>query len=254
VRYHQAVLFTLGRQFESALDLLKGFAREQLESATILDAMGMAVLRIHAPFEKLTPEQRDMVRQFGKAEFLAGERKAAESLTAYQELEERYRGQPDVAYASGLAFVNLTEYEKAEAAFKRELERDPRHAPSLVKLALLAIQRSRYPEGLPYAEQAAAIDSESFAAHYALGRIYLELNEVDKAVTVLEKAAKIAPSIPSVQFVLSRAYTRAGRSQDAARARAEFQRLEELDKQRRGEAASTTEAGATPQQPSAARR
>jgi cytochrome c-type biogenesis protein CcmH/NrfG len=77
------------------------------------------------------------------------------------------------------------------------------------------------------------LDPENFAAHYALGRIYMELNEVPKAVAILEKAAKIAPNVASVYFVLSRAYARANRPTDAARARAEFARLEKLDEQKR---------------------
>jgi hypothetical protein len=39
---------------------------------------------------------------------------------------------------------------------------------------------------------------------------------------------KLAPDSPEMHFALARAYTRAGRKQEAARARENFQRLDKL--------------------------
>jgi len=236
VRYHQAVLFTLGRQFEAALELLNGFAVEHRESETVLDALGMAVLRIPAPIEKLSGEQKEMVRQFGKVAFLTGERRMAESRKMYAELEARFRSLPNVSYAYAVFLLADKEPDQAISFFKNELERDPNHVAALLQVALSAVDSGKFEEGFPYASRAVAADPENFAGYYTLGRIYVELNELSKAIEMLEKAAKIAPEVPTVHFVLSRAYARAKRPADAARARAEFSRLEQLDKKRRGEA------------------
>ncbi len=101
---------------------------------------------------------------------------------------------------------------------------------------LQAISSGNFEQALPYASKAVETDPGNFTAHYSLGRIYLELNQGLRAVKTLETAAQIAPDSPSVQFALARAYTRAKRPAEAARARTEFARLEALDKKRRGEA------------------
>ena len=236
VRYHQAVLLTLGRQFEAAQALLNGFAVEHRESDSVLDALGMAVLRISDPLEKLNSVQKEMIRQFGKAAFLAGERKASESRKLYDELQEHYRNRPNVAYAYGVSLLAEREPERAMTYFKEELKRNPNHVASMLQIALEAISSGKFEEALPYAKKASTVDPENFAAYYALGRIYLGLNDVPSAITMLVRASKVAPDVPGVYFVLARAYTRAKKPAEAARARAEFARLEALDKERRGEA------------------
>jgi tetratricopeptide (TPR) repeat protein len=233
VRYHESVLLTLGRQFEAALDLLNGFGVEHRESQAVLDALGLAVLRIPKPVESLSSEEREMVRQFGKAAFLFAERKVPESQALYDELEVRYRGRSNIAYAYGVSLLNAKDRERAMVFFRQELEHDPKHVAALMQLALHIIDAGNYEEALGYALRAQQADPSNFTAYYALGRIYLELNDVTKAVGTLEKAVTMEPNVPSLYFVLSRAYARAKRPAEAARARAEFARLEELQKEKR---------------------
>jgi predicted Zn-dependent protease len=65
-----------------------------------------------------------------------------------------------------------------------------------------------------------------------LGRALLELGRTEDAIRALERAAVLAPASADVHFALSRAYQRTGRTEAAARAREEFQRLEKLGRQR----------------------
>ncbi len=196
VRYHQAVLLNLGKQFEAAQDLLIGFAVEHRESSSVVDAMGMATLRISEPLDSIRGEQLEMVKQFGKAAFLAGERKMAESRQLYDQLITRYAGQPNVSYAYGVSLLLAREPQEAVTYFKKELERDPKHGPALVQVALQAISSGNFEPALPYASKAVETDPGNFTAHYSLGRIYLELNQGLRAVKTLETAAQIAPDSP----------------------------------------------------------
>jgi predicted Zn-dependent protease len=61
--------------------------------------------------------------------------------------------------------------------------------------------------------------------HYLLGLLYLDTNDVARAIPELEAAARLVPTEPQFQFSLGSAYARAGRQKDAARARAAFTRL-----------------------------
>ena len=246
VRYHQAVLLTRARQFEMAQALLNGFAVEHRESAAVLDALGLAVLRIPASLESLSAEKREMVRQFGKAAFLAGERRVPEARALYDAAEARYRDQPNVAYAYGVWLMMQKEAEHAMSFFRKELQREPAHVPAMLQIAFHAIDSGNFEEAKAHALKAAELEPENFTAHYALGRIYLESNAIPQAVTELEKSARLAPDAASVQFVLAKAYARANRPADAARARAEFRRLDAIDKKRRGEATGEESASGRP--------
>ena len=73
-----------------------------------------------------------------------------------------------------------------------------------------------------------AIEPGSFAARNALGRILLELDQTARAIQELETGMKLAPDSPETCYALARAYARAGRKQEADRARAEFNRLDKL--------------------------
>jgi Flp pilus assembly protein TadD len=54
------------------------------------------------------------------------------------------------------------------------------------------------------------------------------MGDVEHAIPELEKAASLAPGSPQTQFILGRAYARAGRTAEAERARAEFTRLDQI--------------------------
>jgi len=100
--------------------------------------------------------------------------------------------------------------------------------PSLLQMAFEYLKRNEHETALPLAEQAAQLAPKMYPARNALGRVLLELGQVDRAVKELEEGARLAPDVPEMYYALARAYTRAGRKQDAARARETFQRLEKL--------------------------
>ena len=66
-----------------------------------------------------------------------------------------------------------------------------------------------------------------------LGRALVETGEVDRGIGELQRAVRLAPEAAEVHFALARAYSRAGREQEAASERAEFARL---DQERTGKA------------------
>jgi predicted Zn-dependent protease len=128
-------------------------------------------------------------------------------------------------------FLLASDANKALGEFKKELEISPQHLNAHLQIAFEYIKRNDCSSGLTYAEQAVKLAPQSFAARNALGRILLELGETGRAVEELETGVKLEPESPETLYALARAYARAGRKQDADRARAEFNRV---DKMRRG--------------------
>ncbi len=234
VRYNQAVLFTRVKEFEIALGILSAFAVEHHKSDSVLDAMGMAILRIAEPIAVLSPEEHTMVREFGGAVFLEAEQKLDEAGRAYEALESKYRGRPNVAYAYAVDLNLRGQYELGEKYFKEELERDPNHEGALLQLANYALTKGALDDGLRYARKATELAPTNGIGYYLLGRIHLRRSELPQAVAMLEKSARLEPQAPNVQYSLSQAYSRMNRPKAAARARAEFDRLEALHKRRIG--------------------
>jgi Flp pilus assembly protein TadD len=66
-----------------------------------------------------------------------------------------------------------------------------------------------------------------FPARNVLGRILLQLGQIDRAIKELEEGARLAPTSPEMHYALGRAYRRAGREEDAKRETALFQKLQE---------------------------
>jgi len=105
--------------------------------------------------------------------------------------------------------------------------------PARQQIAFEYIRRGEPAKGRRYAEEAVKLAPQSFAARNALGRILLSLGEVERAVEELETGVKLAPDSPQMHYQLARAYTKAGRKEDAARARKEFLRLEKIRRNKR---------------------
>ena len=91
---------------------------------------------------------------------------------------------------------------------------------------------------MPYAMQAVRLAPRDFLARKALGQVKLQTGDLAGAIMELEKARALEPSSPSVRYQLSRAYQRAGRTEDASRERAEFTRLEAIQQKQRGAGAA----------------
>jgi len=80
-------------------------------------------------------------------------------------------------------------------------------------------------KGLLFAQEVVTIEPDYPFGHYLLGLLYLDTRDVPHAIRELETAARMVPTEPQFQYSLASAYSRAGRTDDAARARAAFTRL-----------------------------
>jgi predicted Zn-dependent protease len=167
-----------------------------------------------------------MILMAGRAGFMMAKgRRSAAGRQAFEELATRYPEAPNVHYAFGNYLVP-EEPDAALEEFRRELRLQPNHVPALLQIAFEQIKRTNYQEALPLAQKAVDLAPGLFAARNALGRALLELGETDHAIEELETGVKLAPDSPDMYFALARAYQRAGRKEDADRARAQFLKLD----------------------------
>ena len=226
VAYHVGILLTRAQQYELGFEALREFAARGVESPNIVEAFGLSLLRLPYLPSQAPVEKREMILLAGRAGMMmASGRRSAAGRASFEELARRFPDVADVHYAFG-TFLVAEEPDAALEEFQRALGLEPNHVPALLQIAFEHIKRGRSENALAPAEKAVALAPDLFAAHNALGRALLETGEVERAVAELEAGTRLAPDSPDMYFALARAYQRAGRADDAERARATFLALD----------------------------
>jgi tetratricopeptide (TPR) repeat protein len=236
-RYHAAVLMTRMEQYEQALETLGEFANEGDDNPRVIEAMGLATLRMPLLPIESPPERREMVLMAGRASYMMATRNTTASEKAFAALASRYPETLNVHYAYAV-FLLQEQPDRALEQFKRELELQPGHPWSLMQIAYEYLKRGEAQSALPWAQQAVAAAPNAFPARKALGQALLETGDVDGSIKELLIGLKLAPESPGLHFNLAKAYQRAGRAEDAARERDEFTRLDRLARTQRSGAQS----------------
>jgi tetratricopeptide (TPR) repeat protein len=225
--YHQGVLQQRKGQFQSAQETLEQLCLQGVESDEVAVALGMTLLRDASK----TPPPRgradaEIVRRVGGAGCLAGQRRFDEGRAAFTTLVSQHPTYRGIHYAFGLFLVEASDLPAAVAEFKEEIKNNPADVVSRLQIAA-ANYKIDSASGLPYAQEAVKLAPQQPFGHYLLGMLLLDVDDYEKAIPELEVARKAFPRESRLDLALSTAYSRAGRKQDAARMRAEFQRLNE---------------------------
>lgn len=200
-----------------------------LSDDELLEAFGIAALRIAKLPSDLPPVQVPLVHKAGHAQAMIA---LNDRVAAGQELEAlvaEYPAQTGVHYFYG-TFLLKENPPLAPAELRKEIEISPSHVAARLTLALELLRTAEnVEEALKYSREAAQLAPSNFVAHVAYGRSLLELQKTSAAVQELQMAVKLAPGSPEAHFALSQALARAGRSAEAARERKEFERLTALN-------------------------
>jgi tetratricopeptide (TPR) repeat protein len=232
VRYHTALLYIRYEYFENAFDVLNEFVRFGHESPKIVEAFGLTLLRMPFLPKEIPPAQREKLLLAGQAGYNMAARRLDQSRAAFDTLLARYPNDPNVHYAFGV-YMLPQDADAALKEFKRELEISPNHYPSMLQMAFEYLKRDQFNDALPLAEKAVQLAPKLYAARNVLGRVLLELGQVDRSIKELEAGVKLGPSSPEMHFALARAYSRAGRKEEAARERETFKKLQDEYNQKR---------------------
>ncbi|MGB6725109.1 MAG: tetratricopeptide repeat protein [Terracidiphilus sp.] len=198
-----------------------------LSNTDLIDALGLAALHIPSLPGEIPADKRDLVREAGNAQAMIS---MQDQVTAGEELKQLvalYPSQPGVHYMYAV-YLLKADPASAVAEFMHEIEVAPKDTPAYIQIALEDLKNGNYQEGLKYAQKAIALAPANFITHVACGRLWLDLNNTDKALQELRIAVKLSPNSPDAHFALSRALFRAGKKPEAAQEQATFERLKAL--------------------------
>jgi len=232
--YHLGLLQLRARRFGDAKETLSQLAKVRIRTKEVSTALGLAALLIapkDAPLEG-TPGAT-VVERAGEAEAQLTVKDFEQAKRTYTQLVDEYPAYPNLHFAFGRLLLETNETDQAVEQFQLELKRDPENVNSMLEIASVRYQVDSE-EGLHYAEEALKLSPRLPFAHYLVGLLRLDTGNAAGAIPELEIAEKAFPNESRVYFSLGSAYARVGRKAEAAKARAEFARLnaQEVKQQR----------------------
>jgi tetratricopeptide (TPR) repeat protein len=234
-KYRLAILLNRKGQFENATELLAPLAGQEPLSNEIQFALGMALLRIPSLPDEIDASRHSLVQTSGETAELLLASKYDQAFPKLQKLIEQYPATPFLHYANGTALDSLSQYDEAKAQMRAEIEISPQSALPWTRLASIALRQHLAEEALPAGQKAVQLAPDSADAHYVLGRTWVELSDVAKAIHELEVASQLNPDSPEIHFALARVYVKANQPEKATQERAAFARLNALAEQQRAQ-------------------
>jgi len=223
--YHEGLLLLRANSFKAAQVSLSSLCHAGMQNTEVLENIGFAYLRISP---KDSPPAGttgvEIAQCVGHAACLAAQKQFDGAREEYHALEEKYPKYPYIHYAFGRFSEDMDDVPAAVAEFQQELKNQPSDINSRLEIAA-AEYKLDSAAGVPYAEEAVKLNPDVPSAHYLLGLLYLDTDNYRKAIPELETARRAFPKDAKICFALGSAYARAGRKEDAARARAAFAEL-----------------------------
>jgi len=226
-RYYLGVLLNSRGLHDAASELLLGLLQAAGKSPEVVEAVGMAGLRMAKRPEQLSGSEAELARKVGEALAVLGQRRVDESLAILENLLKQYPTQPNLHYVYGEVVLE-SDADKAVEAFRKELEVQPGSVAAMLALAREMERTKRLEQARAFAQKAVALAPADFAGHALLGRILVSMGQPKEGVRELEMARGIEPGSPQVSYALASAYAKLGRHAEAEQARAEFLRLKKL--------------------------
>jgi predicted Zn-dependent protease len=204
--------------------MLNDFSTQGNETPSVIEAIGLAALRMPMLPADLPGVKRELVLLAGRARYLEAARHRVAAKNAYELLASRYPDTPNVNYTYGV-FLLGEEPDKGIETLERELKVSPQNVYARLQIAFAYIRKGEFDKALQWAREGVSQAPTDHVARQAYGQALLETGDVAGAIGQLEAGVKLSPESPLLRFVLAKAYRRAGRIAEADKAQQEFLRL-----------------------------
>ncbi len=164
---------------------------------------------------RLTDPDQAVEIYITEAQLLKDLHKPESALEVYNEAIDTYPQEADLLYARGLLAADMGNIELAEKDFKAALALQPDDADTLNALGYtLADQTDRYAEAYAYIKKALELNPDSAAILDSMGWVLFRMQEYDKALSYLRKAAAKLDD-PEINAHLAEALWVTGSKQEA---------------------------------------
>lgn len=133
------------------------------------------------------------VVSLGEAELAFGQHRYDEATKLFSAYVEQRPNNPWGHYMLGLSAWKAGDLTRAESAFVRSLELDPKHVKSLLNLSRVYLDQNRPKDARDRVEAALVLDSTSADAYRLMGRVRAALNQPNEAIAAYQVALSRNP-------------------------------------------------------------
>jgi tetratricopeptide (TPR) repeat protein len=231
VFYFVAALLNRFERYDESMSLLIEMVKSGQAAGPLTEPVGLAALRLPLLPSEIPADRKPMIRMAGQAALAleAQHRDVAEKL--FTEMIADYPNEAGVHFLYG-AFLLDVRPEDGIRELKKELEVSPSNVSARLRLAEEYVKEQQLELALPLAQEAVRLDPKRGPAHMILGEVLVAKGDAASGIRELETARDEAPQTVRIRWDLLRAYTSAGRSDDAKR---EKEEIEELSNPERGQ-------------------
>lgn len=225
-------------QNSKALELLEALLRKYPNDADVLYLAAKAHMKAfndatYLMFQRTPASYR--VHELS-AEIFEIENRYADAIGEYRKAIELNPNAPELHYRLGRAILldghNTEAYAKATAEFQAELKISPEDAACEFQIAQINRVQGDPDGAKVHLERAVALAPDFTRALVALGRMYAQEKQYDKAIPLLAKATHVEPDNEAAHYALMTAYRDTG---DMEKAKREKETLDKLQKPPDGE-------------------
>ena len=224
VRNRAAVICIRSSDFSAAVEQLQALALLGDKSRETIENLGLSTLGIARSLAEMSADKQAVVELAGRASWALYAERSSDASALFHQLITQYPNEPGVHYLYGIYLLDR-DPDGATREFRKELQITPSHVPARLQIAILDIKAGDAGAALKLAEEAIKLQPANPLAHAVAGRAFAHQERFDKAIAELETAVKLAPENAQLHFSLAQAYRRLGRTADAEKEVAEFNRL-----------------------------
>jgi tetratricopeptide (TPR) repeat protein len=179
-------------------------AQELLAASYLNTDRPQDAAKLLTPLVERYPERLEFRRQLARALLALGETRAAYAhlQVAVHDLKA---ADADTFYWLGRAEESADQGDAALGHFQEALGKDPRHVPTLIRLAQIAVLSNRYSEAETYFRQAAAADPKSIVAAVGVAEMAFHGGNLPDSIAAARRAIALAPQDTAANLWLGRA-------------------------------------------------
>ncbi len=218
-RFHHGLLLTAAGHFDEATRELRPLIPKASGNPALLTAVGLDALQLPLLPKDVPAALAPAVTAAGETAALWVSGDSEKTSAAFQDLLARFSSVSGVHAFYATYLLGEAKPQDAVRELRTELDRNPANARARALLALVLEKLGNVAEALPLAARAVADAPTLPRAQYAYGLTLLDTGETAKAIPLLESAERAEPGQLEYHTAIARAYSKAGRYDDARRER-----------------------------------
>lgn len=230
VFYYASVLLTRFEQYDDAMTLLMAMVKSGSPPNLLVEPVGLAGLRYPFLPSEIPADRKEMFRTAGQAALAIEAQRPEDAEKLFTSLVAAYPNEPGVHFLYGVFLLDVRP-EEGVKELKRELEIAPLNSTAKLRLADEYLKEEHFEQALGLADEVVKVEPEHASGYLVLGEALVAKGELAKGIVALEASRKLKPDTVRTHWDLLRAYTSAGRAEDAKREKEEIERLRRPDAQ-----------------------